>query len=435
MKTFFSTALALCLLPAAAWGSVTISSPANGQTLVSTVHYAGTATTSTCPEGVASMGVYVDDKLIYVVNARMLDTELVLEAGKHNTVMQEWDYCGGSTVASLSITVTGTSGVFVTSPANNGTVSSPVSYVATATTTSCAQGIASMGVYVNNKLVRVQNGSSLNTQISLSPGAQRTVVQEWDHCGRSTYVPVNLTVQGSEPTGSEGESELANLQRDNGWENWGQIPPDYVDCSPCSGIEWSATQGISSPSESGNATKYSTSGTSPYAVVLWVDPVIGSYSTHNLPDTNHTLVPSLHNFTYDTDLYVTNLSVTAVLEFDVSMYMNGIGMFFGTQCNHLNGGEWDVLNNVTQHWSATPMACNLVNGWNHITLQFQRGANNSVIYQSIAVDGTTSILNETFASFSVPSDWYGITVNYQMDGDKYQSPNTTYLDNLSLTYW
>jgi len=82
--------------------------------------------------------------------------------------------------------------------------------------------------------------------------------------------------------------------------------------------------------------------------VLWVDLVTGTYSTHNPPDISHTLVPSLHNFTYDTDLYVTNLSVTAVLEFDVSMYMNGIGTFFGTQCNHLNGGESDVLNNVTQ---------------------------------------------------------------------------------------
>jgi hypothetical protein len=225
------------------------------------------------------------------------------------------------------------------------------------------------------------------------------------------------------------------LQTDKGWESWGQVPPNYVDCAPCSGIEWSTTQGITSPSKSGDATQYSTSGTSPYAVVLWVDPVIGSYSTHNLPDTNHTLIPSLHNFTYDTDLYVTNFSVTAVLEFDVSMYMDGVGMFFGTQCNHLNGGEWDVLNNVTQHWSATPMACNLVNGWNHITLQFQRGSDNSVIYKSIAVNGTTTTLNDSFAPFSVPADWYGITVNYQMDGDKYQSANTTYVDNLNLTYW
>ena len=50
MKRLFFTALALSLLPAAAWGSVTVSSPANGQTFASTVHFAGAATTSTCPQ-------------------------------------------------------------------------------------------------------------------------------------------------------------------------------------------------------------------------------------------------------------------------------------------------------------------------------------------------------------------------------------------------
>jgi hypothetical protein len=35
----------------------------------------------------------------------------------------------------------------------------------------------------------------------------------------------------------------------------------------------------------------------------------------------------------------------------------------------------------------------------------------------------------------VPGSWYGVTVTYQMDGNYEQSANTTYLDNLSLTYW
>jgi hypothetical protein len=77
----------------------------------------------------------------------------------------------------------------------------------------------------------------------------------------------------------------------------------------------------------------------------------------------------------------------------------------------------------------------MVNGWNHLTLQFQRDANNNLIYKTITVNGVTANINETFAPFSVPTDWYGITVNYQMDGDSKQSANTTYLDNLSLTYW
>ena len=433
VKTLFYTILTISLLPGVARATVTISSPANGQTLTSSVHYAGTATTSTCSRGVASMGVYVDDKLTYVGNGAKLDTTLSLTVGKHTSVLQEWDYCGGSTFASLAIAVTGQSGIFIASPANNSSVSSPASYVATATTATCSKGIASMGVYVDNKLVVVQNGASLNAQVALAAGLQNTVVQEWYHCGGSAYVPVNVTVKGASTTTSE--NVLANLQASEGWESWGQVPPNYVDCAPCSGIEWSTTQGIKSPSLSDNATEFSTSGTKPYAVVLWVNPVIGTYSTQGLPDQNHTLVPSLHNFTYDTDVYITNWSVTAVLEFDVSMYMNGVGMSFDTQCNHLNGGEWDVLNNVTQHWSATPTECSMVNGWNHLTLQFQRDANNNLIYKTITVNGVTANINETFAPFSVPTDWYGITVNYQMDGDSKQSANTTYLDNLSLTYW
>ena len=54
-------------------------------------------------------------------------------------------------------------GVTVTSPASGATVNSPVQYVATATTSTCATGVASMGIYVNNKLTYVVNGASLNT--------------------------------------------------------------------------------------------------------------------------------------------------------------------------------------------------------------------------------------------------------------------------------
>jgi hypothetical protein len=300
-------------------------------------------------------------------------------------------------------------------------------YVATATST-CSKGVASMGIYVNNILVYVVQGAKLNTSLNLSPGAQHTVVEEWDQCGGATYSTVNLTVAG---TGIK----LSNLQTNTGWESWGQLPPVYADCSPCAGLNWSSVQGVTSPSLSGNATQFNTSGTTPYGTVLWYNPVIGQFSTQGLPDDGHTLIPSLHNFTYYTDLYVTNAAVTQVLEFDVSVYMDGIGMFFGTQCNHLGGGEWDVLDNVTQQWASAGVPCALVNGWNHLTLQLQRGSDNTLLYQSITLNGVTYNINKTYAPFQVPTSWYGITVNYQMDGNYVQSANTTYLDNLSLTYW
>jgi hypothetical protein len=51
------------------------------------------------------------------------------------------------------------------------------------------------------------------------------------------------------------------------------------------------------------------------------------------------------------------------------------------------------------------------------------------------MNGITYTLNKSVAPFWVPSSWYGMTVNYQMDGNYNMSSNTTYLDNLNVTYW
>ncbi|MGD0914807.1 MAG: hypothetical protein ABR928_23170 [Terracidiphilus sp.] len=427
MKALSAVSLLALLVAAPAFATVVVNSPTNGETVSTTATYVATSTATTCSRGVASMGVYVDNDLVKVVDGDQLNAAISLTVGNHNTVVQEWDYCGGSTYTPIAVTVATQSGVYVTSPAPNSTVNLLANYVATATST-CSKGVGSMGIYVNNILVYTVQGAKLNTSLELSPGAQHTVVEEWDHCGGATYSTVNLTV-------TETGTKLSNLQTNTGWESWGQLPPVYADCSPCTGLNWSLAHGVTSPSLSGNATEFNTSGTTPYGVVLWYNPVIGQFSTQELPDVGHTLIPSLHNFTYDTDLYVTNAAVTQVLEFDVSMYMDGTGMFFGTQCNHLGGGEWDVLDNVTQHWASAGVPCNLVNGWNHLTLQFQRGTGNTLLYQSITLNGVTYNINQAYAPFEVPTSWYGITVNYQMDGNSKQSANTTYLDNLSLTYW
>ena len=90
-------------------------------------------------------------------------------------------------------------GVSVSTPKNGATVTSPVHYVATATTSTCSKGVASMGIYVNNKLVYVVNATKLDHQLSLATGAEHTVVEEWDHCGGATYTTINLTVTSSNP--------------------------------------------------------------------------------------------------------------------------------------------------------------------------------------------------------------------------------------------
>ncbi len=432
MKRLYYSSLIFLAFAASASATVTVSAPSNGATVSSPVQYIATSTT-TCAKGVASMGVYVNNKLIVVQNGHSLNTSVALEPGGYNTVVEEWDYCGGATYTPVAITVSGKVGVVVSEPVTGSKVTSPVDYVASATT-SCSKGVASMGVYVNNKLIVTQTGPILNTQLDLTSGSQSTVVEEWDKCGGASYVSVNLNVV-------QDGTKLSNLQRSTGWNSWGQGPPNYVDCSPspCNGFQYSHKLNISSPSLSGNATQFSlggANGTAPWGDVLFSLPLIGAYSTQGIPDTAHTLLPTLHNFTYDADFYVTNSAITQVLEFDINMYMNGVGQIWGTQCNNLGGNVWDIWDNANAHWVSTGIACNLINdGWNHVTIEVQRESDNSLLYQTITLNGATNTVNRRYPPFSVASNWYGLTVNYQMDGNDKQSPYTTYLDNFSLTYW
>ncbi len=427
MRMLSNALLILSLAAAPAFATVVVTSPLNGATVSSSVQFVATSTTTTCSKGVAAMGIYVDNSLDYVVDSPSLNTSLSLASGTHNVVVQEGDMCGGATTAAISLKVSTQSGVSVTSPANGSTVTSPAAYVATATT-SCAKGVAATGVYVDNVLAYVTQGASLNTQVALSGGTHSTVVQDWDNCGGSSTTPVTVTVGGT---------PLSNIPAIGGWNQGGALAPTYNICtSSCPGITWSMVQHLSSGSLSGNATQFNIGGTTPYSDVLWSNPLIGDGTTEGMPDKSHTLLPTIHNLTLDTYVYPTNFAVTQDLELDINLYMNGVGMEWGTECNHLADGVWDIWNNINAQWVPTSIPCSLNNGaWNHVTIQVQRESNNDLLYQTITVNGVTYTINQTVAPFPVPSGWWGMTMNYQMDGNYKQSPNTTYLDQTSVTYW
>jgi hypothetical protein len=415
----------------AAFAGVTISSPSNNSTVDTNVHFVATATTS-CPEGVASMGIYpAPSWLVYTVAGASLNTTISLNPGNYNAVVEEWDKCGGASTASVKITVQQGTGVFVSSPANNTTVGTSVNFVATATTT-CPKGVTSMGIYTApNQLAYTTNGSSLNTTLTLSPGTYHTVVEEWDGCGGAATTGVTITVAG-------GGNTFYNLHSENGWNSYAQQPPTYQDCAKCTpagpGTTWATYRGIKSPSLSGNATQYNIGGDMDYSYVLWNNHLIGDLSTQGMPDTGHTLVPTLHNFTYDVYFWGNNLNASQALEFDINQFFNGMGFTWGHECRVGGGNEWDVWDNVHAHWTPTGIPCYPnENAWNHLTIQVQRTSNNQLLYQSITLNGETHTLNWTYGPFSAPG-WYGITINYQMDGNYAQSSYTVYLDKLDFTY-
>jgi hypothetical protein len=414
---------------ASGFADVSVSSPSNGATVGSPVTYAATASTSTCSKGVASMGIYVDYQLLKVVNGTSMNTSLAVNPGTHNTVVEEWDYCGGATYSSMTITVSAQSGVWVSSPPPSSQVGSPVTYVASATTGTCSKGVASMGVYVDNALTTVVSGASMNTKVPIGAGTHNTVVEAWDYCGGAAYTPVKVTVQGG--------NVISNIQASSGWKSWGEFAPSYNICSwPCPGVTWSMTQNISSPSLTGKATQFYLGGTTPYADVLYSIPLLGQGSTQGIPDTNHTLLPTIHNFTYDAYFLPTNLGATQVLEFDVSMYFNGLSLIWGQQCRVTGGYEWDIWDNINNKWVSTGIPCHPVNNaWNHVTIQMQRESDNWLLFQSITLNGVTTPVNRYYQFSTAPSSWWGVTLNYQMDGNYNQTAYSTYLDGLSLTYW
>ena len=232
---------------------------------------------------------------------------------------------------------------------------------------------------------------------------------------------------------------FSDLDQDNGWTGYGLLPSSYAICQSCDPngpeITWSMTQATSSPALSGGSTRFDIGGQTPFADVLWNNHLIGDFSSQGLPDTSRTILPATHNFIYDVYFYGTSLETSQALEFDINQFSNGQGYIWGHECRIAGGHEWDTWDNVKAAWVPTGVPCNPTsNWWNHLTIQVQRTASNQLLFQSITLNGIAHQLNITRTPGSAPG-WYGVTVNYQMDGNGAQQPYSVWLDKLNFTYW
>ncbi len=195
------------------------------------------------------------------------------------------------------------------------------------------------------------------------------------------------------------------------------------------------TQNVSSPSMSGSATIFNVGGSTPYSDALWNNHLIGPLSSQGTFDDDGSLVPSIYNFTYDVDFYGDNFGASQALEFDINQFFGDMGFIYGHECRIAAGNQWDVWDNANAKWVPTGVPCYPnQNAWNHLTLKVQRTSDNHLTYQSITLNGDTHTLNWSFEHGSAPG-WYGVTLNYQMDGNDKQDSYNVYLDNLTLTYY
>ncbi|HZR66898.1 MAG TPA: hypothetical protein VFA85_17285 [Terriglobales bacterium] len=332
------------------------------------------------------------------------------------------------------ITVPAFAGVTVTSP-TSGSSSSPVHFVASASSPGCSKGVAAVGIYTAPGVLAYKvNGSKLDTMLNMGNGTYNVVVQEWDNCNGYAKAPFTLKVSGS--TSGTGKV-FSNLQKSGGWTGYALLPPAFGICTTCtsggSKASWSWTQNVKSPSLSGASTKAAYNGGSiQWGDILWNNHLIGDFSSQGLPDTNKTLVPTLHNFTYDVYFWVGNVNQSQALEFDINQFFGGKSYIWGHECRIDGGHQWDTWNNGAAKWVPSGIACNPVsNAWNHLTINVQRTSDNHLLFKTIALNGKTATLNR----YDTPTNrnWYGVTINYQMDSDYYKTPYPVYLDKLTFT--
>jgi hypothetical protein len=339
-------------------------------------------------------------------------------------------------------------GVYVTLPSSatvatssTSNVTSPVHFTATATSPACSKGVGAMGIYTAPyKLAYTVQGAKLDTRIALNAGTYDVAITEWDNCGWSSKAQLTLTVGSSsvpKTTPSPSGTTFSNLQSQRGWSGYALLPPSWGICASCTStgtqLGWSWTQNVSSPSMDGISTKSSYGGgTAKWGDVLWNNHLIGAFSSQGISDSNHTLVPTLHNFTYDVYFWVKDASVSQAMEFDINQFTGGKSYIWGHECRIAGGHQWDVYDNVNKKWVPTGVPCNPVSGaWNHLVINVQRTSTNQLLFKTITLNGNVGTINRTYAPTS--TSWNGVTINYQLDGNTNGTPYTVYLDKLNFT--
>lgn len=249
---------------------------------------------------------------------------------------------------------------------------------------------------------------------------------------------------GGGSTGDPGSNSqaivLTDLHQKDGWKGYALLRSDnFKICQLCLPVgpvaTWDMIQNVASPSLSGSSTQFDIGGSEPFSDILWNNHLIGDLSSQDLHDSNKTLIPSLHNFVYDVYFYGVNLPVSQALEFDINQFFNGKSFIWGHECRIAGGHEWDTWDNVNERWVPSGIPCNPKNNeWNHVVIEVQRTDDDRLLFKSITLNDEKSVVNR-YDNPTPRKDWYGVTINYQQDGNRDQAAYSIWLDKLNFSYW
>ncbi len=182
-----------------------INAPGSGAQISGMVPFQATATSNGA--NITAMNVYEDFNSTPIATYTGNSTSSLSETanfsmanGSHIVIVNAWDANGQIYQSAVQFTVSST-GVVVTSPAVNATVTSPVNFSATATSSGGAV-ITAMNVYLdyNSTPIGSYNGngtSSFNetTTYTIASGSHTLIVNAWDASGNLYQSAVPFTVQ------------------------------------------------------------------------------------------------------------------------------------------------------------------------------------------------------------------------------------------------
>ncbi len=298
-------------------------------------------------------------------------------------------------------------GVTISSPYNNQTVGASVHFVASATGYS---PITSIQLYIDYNLNTTIYSAYFDKWVSVSTGKHRVDMKAWDNQGRNYMATIYIT-QGTATGG--GQAGYSNLDQQTGWEK----------CTNCSALDLSPGvmyQWVKSPSMDGNSMQFLLQGSTPYRNALWGKGLGGTTAQH---------------FVYDLYFYLTQPQLSEALEFDINQYVGGRGYIFGHQCSPKSSHTWDVYDHPNDRWVSTGVACPVFPAykWNHVQLEVERTWDQKLHFVAITYNGVKSYVNKYIGSTS--SNWYGLSVDVQLDGDYAQHNYSTWADKINLYSW
>jgi hypothetical protein len=313
--------------------------------------------------------------------------------------------------------------LLVASPLDSTTVSSPVTVMASAKP---KNPIFFMRVYVDQLAVYFTFSNSINAQIFVKPGQHTIEIMAEDNQGYISATPLKVTVSSQAQ-----KTTLSGIQNMPGWLHCGKdFPPGsgrtgQVCASGFGDPTSTMLQNVSSPSMDGQSAEFNIAPSMPacsgYCNELYFNPVAGGNS--------------VSHFIYDLYFWVDDPNAPQALEFDINQTYSGQRWVWGSECNFMADGHWDIWDDATGLWAETNIPCLAsqfpAKTWNHIVWDVQQAGSN-VQYNTLTVNGTVYPVNTTYGN---QQQWTleEIDTAFQLDLDGSGQPYHVWLDKVNLT--